>query len=386
MARENSKLAALHDLGQSIWLDFISRDLLRSGGLRDRVEQGVAGMTTNPTIFDRAIEHGSTYDEQIADLTRRGLRAASIVDELIVADVQDACDLLRPVFDRTGHDDGYVSIEVQPGLASDTDGTIDEAYRLWNAVAHPNLMVKIPGTPAGLPAIRRTIADGLNINVTLMFSRSNYQQVVDAFMAGLEDRVKHGEPVDDVRSVASFFVSRIDARADRDIDDRLAGERDEAVRERLEDLRGALAIANAKLAYQEFLGVLSSHRWRRLSERGAHPQRMLWASTSTKDPAYSDVMYVDDLIGRHTVTTMPEETLDAFLDHGAVRRTVDRHVDEARRRIEQAPELGIDVEAITEQLQPEGVSLFRASFDSLVASVERKRSELLTGKEGRMSA
>jgi transaldolase/glucose-6-phosphate isomerase len=386
MTRENSRLAALRDLGQSVWLDFISRDLLESGGLRDHVEQGVAGMTTNPTIFDKAIEKGSSYDQQIADLTRRDLTAAQIVDDLIVSDVKDACDLLRPVFDRTARDDGYVSIEVPPALAYDTEGSIGQAHLFWDMVERDNLMVKIPGTPPGLPAIRRTIADGLNINVTLMFSRPNYLQVVDAYLGGLEERVKRGEPIDEIRSVASFFVSRVDARADRDIDDMLAGERDEAVRERLADLRGALGIANAKLVYQEFLGVLSSHRWRRLSERGAHPQRMLWASTSTKDPAYSDVMYIDSLIGRHTVDTMPEETLNAFLDHGAVRRTVDRHVDEARRRFEQAPRLGVDIAAITEELQSEGVSLFRASFDSLVASVERKRSELLTGKEGRMSA
>jgi transaldolase / glucose-6-phosphate isomerase len=386
MARENSKLAALRDLGQSIWLDFISRDLLDSGGLRDLVEQGVAGMTTNPTIFDKTVEKGSSHDDRISALTRRGLGAAAITDELILADVREACDLLRPVFDHAGHDDGYVSIEVPPGLAYDTDGTIAEARRLWDAVDRPNLMVKIPGTPPGLPAIRRTIADGLNINVTLMFSRHNYGEVVDAYMAGLEERVKGGDPIDEIRSVASFFVSRVDARADRVVDDLLAGESDAAVRERLEDLRGTLGIANAKLAYQDFLGVRASHRWRRLAERGAHPQRMLWASTSTKDPSYSDVLYVDGLIGPDTVDTMPEETLHAFLDHGAVRRTVDRHVDEERHRVEQAPYLGVDLESITAELQPEGVSLFRDSFEALLASVERKRSELLTGKEGRMSA
>lgn len=386
MAQENSKLAALRDLGQSVWLDFISRDLLRSGELAGLVEEGVAGMTTNPTIFDKAVEKGSSYDQEIRELVHRGESTAGIVDAIIVSDVQTACDLLLPVYERTRHDDGYVSIEVPPVLAYDTDKTIAEAHKLWDAVGRRNLMVKIPGTEPGLPAIRRALADGLNINITLMFSLENYRQVADAYLSGLEDRVAHREPIEETRSVASFFVSRVDARADRDIDDMLVGERDEIVRERLNGLKGTLGVANAKLAYQEFLQVLSSERWHRLSERGAHPQRMLWASTSTKNPAYSDTLYIDNLIGQHTVNTMPDETLRAFLDHGSVRRTVDQRIDEARDHYEQAPHLGIDIETITEELQPEGVSLFRESFDALLASVERKRSGLLAGEEGRMSA
>jgi transaldolase len=386
MAYDDSKLAALGDLGQSVWLDFISRDLLRSGALGARVAQGVAGVTTNPTIFAKAIGQGTSYDEQIQELADRGRSAAAIVDALIVADVQEACDLLRPVYERTGHADGYVSIEVPPALAYDTHKTVDEAHRLQRAVERPNLMVKIPGTPQGLPAIRQTVAAGLNINITLLFAIDVYEQVVDAYLGGLEDRVARGEPVDDVRSVASFFVSRVDAKADREIDEQLSVESDETVRSRLEGLKGTLGVANAKLAYRRFLEISSSERWHRLAERGAHAQRLLWASTSTKDPRYDDLLYVDNLIGPQTVNTMPGETLEAFLDHGVVRRTVDQGADEARDRVEQAARLGIDVKAITGELQPEGVVLFRDSFAELLASVERKRAELLAGEGGRMSA
>ncbi len=386
MAHDNSKLAALGDLGQSVWLDFISRDLLRSGRLGERVAQGVAGMTTNPTIFDKAIGQGDAYDEQIHELIDAGRTTADIADALIAADVQDACDLLRPVYDGTGHADGYVSIEVPPALAYDTERTVAEAHRLHDLVDRPNLMVKIPGTQPGIAAIRQTVADGLHINVTLLFALDAYEQVVDAYFGGLEDRVARHEPIDDLRSVASFFVSRVDAKADREIDELLTDQADPLVRSRLESLRGTLALANAKLAYRRFLELSATDRWHRLAERGAHAQRVLWASTSTKDPSYDDLLYVDNLIGPQTVDTVPEETLAAFLDHGVVRRTVDRGVDEARDRVEQAAHLGIDLKSITGVLQVEGVSLFRESFDSLLQSVERKRAELLTGEERKLSA
>ena len=386
MAHDNNKLAALGDLGQSVWLDFISRDLLRSGRLGERVAQGVAGMTTNPTIFDKAIGQGDAYDDQIHELTDAGRSAAEVADALIVGDVQDACDLLRPVYDGTGHADGYVSIEVPATMAYDTRKTIAEAHRLHDAVDRPNLMVKIPGTQPGIAAIRRTVADGLHINVTLLFAIDAYEQVVDAYHAGLEDRVARGEPIDDLRSVASFFVSRVDARADREIDDLGADQADPLVGERLRALRGTLALANAKLAYRRFLELSASGRWHRLAERGAHAQRVLWASTSTKDPSYDDLLYVDNLIGPQTVDTMPEETLAAFLDHGVVRRTVDRDVDEAHERVGQAAHLGIDLKAITDALQAEGVSLFRESFDGLLETVARKRAELLSGEERKLSA
>ena len=386
MAHDNSKLAALGDLGQSVWLDFISRDLLRSGRLGERVAQGVAGMTTNPTIFDKAIGQGDAYDEQIHELIDAGRTTADIADALIATDVQDACDLLRPVYDGTGHADGYVSIEVPPALAYDTQRTVAEAHRLHDVVDRPNLMVKILGTQPGIAAIRRTVADGLHVNVTLLFALDAYEQVVDAYFGGLEDRVARREPIDDLRSVASFFVSRVDGKADREIDELLTDQADSLVRARLEGLRGTLALANAKLAYRRFLELSATDRWHRLAERGAHAQRVLWASTSTKDPSYDDLLYVDNLIGPQTVDTMPEETLAAFLDHGVVRRTVDRGVDEARDRVEQAAHLDVDLKAITGALQVEGVSLFRESFEALLQSVERKRAELLTGEERKLSA
>jgi transaldolase len=386
MAHDNSKLAALLDLGQSVWLDFISRDLLRSGRLDELVTQGVGGMTTNPTIFDKAIGQGDSYDEQIGEAVARGRPTAEIADALIVADVQTACDLMRPVYEHSSHLDGYVSIEVPPALAYNTRKTVNEAHRLHGAVDRPNLMVKIPGTRQGLAAIRQTTADGLNINVTLLFALEVYESVIDAYLGGLEDRVARGEPIDEVRSVASFFVSRVDVKADQQIDEKIADQADRIVGARLAGLKGTLAVANAKLAYRRFLEISSTERWHRLAERGAQAQRLLWASTGAKNPEYDDLLYVDNLIGPQTVNTMPEETLEAFLDHGVVRRTVDQGFEEARDRLEQAASLGIDMKETTEALQTEGVALFRESFKALLASVDRKRRHLLTGKEGRLSA
>ena len=386
MAHDNSKLAALGDLGQSIWLDFIDRDLLQSGRLDALVRQGVAGMTTNPTIFDKAIGHGTAYDRQFFELVDSGLSAAAIVDALIVADVQAACDLLRGVYEHTEHGDGFVSIEVPPALAYNARKTIDEARRLHGAVDRPNLMVKIPGTPAGLTAVRHSVAAGLNINITLLFALDTYEQVVDAYLGGLEDRVLKGRAIDELRSVASFFVSRVDASADHAIDELLAGAPDKTTRAGLEGLKGTLGVANARLAYRRFSEISSSERWHRLAERGANPQRLLWASTSTKNPDYDDLLYVDNLIGPNTVNTMPEETLRAFLDHGVVRRTVDQGTDEARERFAQAARLGVDMKALTGRLQADGVTLFRESFNELLTGVERKRAALPARQEGRMSA
>jgi transaldolase/glucose-6-phosphate isomerase len=386
MAHDNSKLAALADLGQSIWLDFIDRDLLQSGRLDALVRQGVAGMTTNPTIFDKAIGHGTAYDGQFSELADSGRSAAAIVDALIIADVQAACDLLRGVYEHTEHRDGFVSIEVPPALAYNARKTIDEARRLHGAVDRPNLMVKIPGTPAGLTAVRHSIAAGLNINITLLFALDTYEQVVDAYLGGLEDRVLQGRAIDELRSVASFFVSRVDASADRAIDELLAGAPGKTTRAGLEGLKGTLGVANARLAYRRFGEISSSERWHRLAERGANPQRLLWASTSTKNPDYDDLLYVDNLIGPNTVDTMPEETLRAFLDHGVVRRTVDQGTAEARDRFEQAARLGIDMKALTGGLQADGVALFRESFNELLAGIERKRAALPARQEGRMCA
>lgn len=382
MAHE--KLAAVGDLGQSVWLDFISRHLLRSGGLAERVSEGITGVTTNPTIFGKAIGQGEDYDEQIGELAERGRSTVEIVDELVVSDVQDACAELRPVYERTDRADGYVSIEVPPGFANNTLKTVKEAHRLHRAVGRPNLMVKIPGTPQGLSAIRQTVAAGLNINVTLLFGLDTYDGVIDAYFGGLEDRVARGEPIEQLHSVASFFVSRVDSKADQAIDELIADQSDDKVRVRLEGLKGTLAVSNAKLAFGRFLEASSSERWRRLADRGARAQRLLWASTGTKNPRYSDLLYVENLIGPQTVDTMPEETLDAFLDHGVVRRTVDQGVAEARTRFEQAARLGIDVKAVTGVLQTEGVALFGDSFAALLKSVDKKRLEL--SGEQKMSA
>ena len=382
----DSRLAALRDLGQSAWLDFISRDFLGSGRLTELVALGLGGMTTNPTIFDKAIEQGTSYDGQIHDLAMRGSTADAITEQLIVDDVTQACDLVASVYEDTGHDDGFVSIEVPPDVADDAHATVAAAHRLHDAVRRPNLMVKIPGTAPALPAIRQAVSDGLNINITLLFAIDDYERVADAYISGLEERVSRREPIGDIRSVASFFVSRVDSEADRRIEARLAGERDEAARAILATLKGTLGVANAKLAYQRFAEITASARWQSLAELGAHPQRLLWASTGVKDPTYSELLYVENLVGPHTVNTMPQETLQAFLDHGEVRRTVDRSVAEAHQRVAEAARLGIDLAAITGALQDKGVALFRDSFQSLLTSVERKRAELLSGPQQRMTA
>ena len=385
MAHDNSKLAALGDLGQSIWLDFIDRDLLQSGRLDALVRQGVAGMTTNPTIFDKAIGHGTAYDRQFFELVDSGLSAAAIVDALIVADVQAACDLLRGVYEHTEHGDGFVSIEVPPALAYNARKTIDEARRLHGAVDRPNLMVKIPGTPAGLAAVRHAVAAGLNINITLLFALGTYEQVVDAYLGGLEDRVLQGRAIDELRSVASFFVSRVDASADRAIDELLAGAPDKTTRAGLQGLKGTLGVANARLAYRRFSEISSSERWHRLAERGANPQRLLWASTSTKNPDYDDLLYVDNLIGPNTVNTMPPGTLDAFRDHGKVRDSLEENVEQARTDLNELEKSGISLDTITADLVKDGVKQFADAADKLYGAVAHKRAVVLGTEVGRQT-
>lgn len=382
----DNRLAALRDLGQSAWLDFISRDFLGSGQLTELVALGLGGMTTNPTIFDRAIEQGTSYDGEIHDLALRGSTADAIAEQLIASDVAKACDLIGSVYNETGHNDGFVSIEVSPQDADDTGATLAAVHRLHDAVARPNLMVKVPATAPGMAAVRQAVAEGVNINITLLFAIADYERVVESYIGGLEERVSRGEPIDGIHSVASFFVSRVDSEADQRIEARLADEHDEAARTALSALKGTLGIANAKLAYARFVEITHTARWHRLAELGAHPQRLLWASTGTKNPAYSDLLYVENLIGPHTVNTMPQETLRAFLDHATVRRTVDRGLDEARERVAEAARLGIDLAPITRALQKQGVAAFRDSFESLLASVEHKRAELLLGPQRRMSA
>jgi transaldolase len=365
----NSRLHALSELGQSVWIDFLSRHLLRSGELaRMAEEDAVVGVTSNPTIFQKAISEGDAYDEQFREVLAEEDDAKEVFLRLAVQDVQDACDLLRPVWDGGQGQDGYVSIEVDPNLAYDTQATIDEAQRLHELVDRPNCFVKIPATQAGLPAIEEMISRGRSINVTLIFSLQRYAEVVEAYVRGLERLVESGGDLSRVASVASFFVSRVDTEADRRLEE--VGAPD--------DLKGKLAVANAKLAYQRYKELFSGDRWEPLRAKGARAQRCLWASTSTKNPAYRDVMYVEELIGPETVDTMPEETIRAFQDHGEVALTLERDLDEARRVFERVAEAGVDYDDVVATLEREGVDKFADSFKELLDGVRAKRGELVS--------
>ena len=367
MAR--SRLHELSELGQSVWIDFLSRHLLQSGELARMMEEdAVVGVTSNPTIFQKAIAEGDAYDEQFREVLAEEEDAKEVFLKLAVQDVQNACDLLRPVWDGGHGQDGYVSIEVDPNLAYDTQATIDEAQRLHELVDRPNCFVKIPATEAGLPAIEEMIARGRSINVTLIFSLQRYAEVVEAYLRGLERLVEGGGDPGPVASVASFFVSRVDTEADRRLDE--VGAPDE--------LKGKLAVANAKLAYQRYQELFSGERWERLKEKGARSQRCLWASTSTKNPEYRDVLYVEELIGPETVNTMPEETIRAFQDHGEVALTLEADLDEAHRLFERIAEAGVDYDDVVAVLEREGVEKFADSFKELLDGVKAKRGELVS--------
>ena len=364
-----SRLHQLSELGQSVWIDYLSRHLIRSGELARMMEEdAVVGVTSNPTIFQKAIAEGDAYDEQLREVLSEEDDPKEVFLRLAIKDVQDACDLLRPVWDGGAGQDGYVSIEVDPNLAYDTEGTIAEAQRLHELVDRPNCFVKIPATEPGLPAIEEMIARGRSINVTLIFSLERYAEVVEAFQRGLERLVASGGDPGPVASVASFFVSRVDTEADKRLDE--LGAPDE--------LKGKLAIANAKLAYQRYEELHSGERWEALAAKGARTQRCLWASTSTKNPAYRDVMYVEELIGPATVDTMPEETIRAFQDHGDVALTLKRDLDEARRVFERIAEAGVDYDDVVAVLEKEGVDKFSDSFKELLEGVRAKRGELVS--------
>jgi len=364
-----SRLHELSKLGQSVWIDYLSRRLIREGGLAELMrDHAVVGVTSNPTIFQKAISEGDAYDEQLREVLAEEEDPKEIFLRLAVKDVQDACDLLRSVWDEGSGKDGYVSIEVDPNLAYDTEGTIAEAQRLHELVDRPNCLVKIPATKAGLPAIEEMIARGRKINVTLTFSLQRYAEVVEAYLGGLERLVENGGEPGQVASVASFFVSRVDTEADRRLDE--VGAPD--------DLKGKLAVANAKLAYQRYKELFAGERWENLNARGATAQRCLWASTSTKNPAYRDVLYVEDLIGPETVNTMPEETIDAFEDHGEVALTLEEDLDEARRVFERVAEAGVGYDDVVATLEHEGVQKFSDSFAELLEGVRAKRGELVS--------
>jgi transaldolase len=363
-----SRLHQLADHGQSVWIDFLSREMLNSGKLERMMrEDAVVGVTSNPTIFQKAISSGDAYDEQLREVVREERDPKEIFIRLAAKDVGDALDLLRPVWDEGGGRDGYVSIEVDPNLAYDTEATIEEAQRLHELIDRPNLFVKIPATKEGLPAIEEMISRGRSINVTLIFGLDRYSEVVEAYIRGLERLVEGGGDPTRTASVASFFVSRVDTEADRRLDE--IGGHDE--------LKGKLAIANAKLAYQRYKSIFTGSRWEALAARGATPQRCLWASTSTKNPEYRDVMYVEELIGPMTVNTMPEETIRAFQDHGRVAPTLEQGLDEAKRLFEQLAAVGIDYDDVTDTLEREGVQKFSDSFSELLGGIRAKAGELV---------
>ena len=374
----SSRIEQLRSLGQSVWLDFIRRGHLVSGEFERLIEIGVAGVTSNPTIFHQAITESDDYDAALHELVPKGLKAVELFDALAIEDIQMACDRLRPVYERTGGLDGRVSIEVNPRLAHDTRGTIEEARRLHQAVGRDNLMVKIPATLEGLPAIATCLAEGICINVTLTFSLARYEQVMDAYLSGLEQRAAKSLPLQPMVSVASFFVSRVDTKVDKAIDEAVK-ELPEGTpaRAELESLKGQAAVANARLAYARFKQVFSSPRFEVLRARGARVQRPLWASTSTKNPAYRDTLYVDELIGPDTVNTMPPQTLAVFNDHGVVEARVERDLDRARELFERLPRHGIPAEALIAQLEPEGVTAFARSYDALIEALEKRRRAIL---------
>ena len=373
----DNPLQRLYQAGQSVWLDYIDRSMLHDGRLRSLIERdALVGMTSNPTIFEKALSEGAAYDAQISsaspDLTPSGLFELIETD-----DVRTACDRFASVFEDTEGHDGFASIEVSPSQAFDADATVIEARRLWKTVDRPNVMVKVPGTVEGARAIRRLIAEGINVNVTLLFAIEAHDRVIEAYIGGLEDRVAAGQSIDRLASVASFFVSRVDT----EIDKRLNAMAAEATGERrvhLLSLRGKAAIANARLAYRLFKERFSGDRWERLAARGAMVQRPLWASTSTKNPAYRDVIYVEQLIGPNTVNTMPPATMDAFRDHGIIARTVDSNDAQAEADLAALEAVGIRLEQVTEQLLTEGVASFQRSFDTLLAGLSRKTASLVT--------
>jgi transaldolase len=370
----------LFEVGQSVWLDFIRRGHLRSGEFDAMVrEQGVVGVTSNPTIFHLAVREGDDYDESLRDHAARGLVGPALFEALAVEDIREACDHLGAVAARTGGRDGRVSIEVSPRLAHHTDATLEEARRLHRSVARDNVMVKVPATAEGLPAITALTAEGLCINVTLIFSLARYRQVIEAYLTGLEQRVERGLEVSRIFSVASFFVSRVDTKVDPAIEKAAAALPEGSDRDELKSYLGHSAIANARLAYALYEQVFGSPRFAALRAKGANPQRPLWASTSTKNPAYPDTMYVDELIGPDTVNTMPPATIAAFNDHGRVAVTIRNELDRANRLFERLPRLGVPVETLIKQLEPEGVAAFAKSYDELLEAIEKRRAAMVAG-------
>jgi transaldolase len=363
-------LIELEELGQCIWLDYIQRGLVKNGQLKRMIkEDGLSGMTSNPAIFEKAILDSHDYDAEIRTLALAGRDAKAIFDTLSVRDVQTAADSFRPLYDRTSGAKGYVSLEVNPHLAHDTRGTIEEAHRLWITLARPNVLIKIPATDEGLPAIRQIISDGINVNVTLLFGLTRYRQALEAYLSGIEYRLGQGKPVEDVASVASFFVSRMDTMVDPLLEQFIA--QGNAKAELAKKLRGRVAVANSKAAYGIYKEAFSSERFARLAQRGARKQWLLWASTSTKVPEYSDVKYIDELIGPDTINTVPIKTLDAYRDHGDPQVRIERDMETSNWVLAQLPELGIDLDHVTQQLENEGDAKFTEPYDHLIETLTK---------------
>jgi transaldolase/glucose-6-phosphate isomerase len=366
-------LKELLTYGQSMWLDYIRRDLFSSGKLMKLIqEDGLRGMTSNPSIFEKAIGESSLYDDMLQQLsTRKGLDTTAKFEQIAIRDIQDAADILQPVYKESNFRDGYVSLEVSPLLARKTQETIDEARRLWKAVKRDNVMIKVPGTPEGLPAIRQLIGEGININITLLFAQEVYEKVAEAYIAGLEDLASHGGNLKKMASVASFFISRIDTLVDSKLNDKLKATTDPNQQALLKSLLGKVAIANGKLTYQRYQKLFSGSRWQSLAAKGAQTQRVLWASTSTKNPDYRDVIYIEELIGPDTVNTMPPATIDAFRDHGQLRNSLTEDVAGAAKTMDDLGRAGISMKEVTDKLTEDGVKLFADAFDKLLAAVAK---------------
>ena len=377
----------LENHGQAVWLDFLARGFVAKGDLKGLIEtDGVKGVTSNPSIFEKAIASSDEYDAPIGKTLKRGDRpVADLFERLAVEDIQNAADVLRPVYDRLDGNDGFVSLEVSPYLAMDTMGTVAEAKRLWKDVHRKNLMIKVPATPEGLPAIERLIGEGISVNITLLFSQEVYRQVVEAYLKGLEKYVGKGGDPSHIASVASFFVSRIDTMVDKQIDEKIAQANDPGEKERLAALKGGIAIANAKMAYQDYKRLFAGDRWEKLAAKGAKPQRLLWASTGTKNKDYSDVLYVEELIGPNTVNTVPPATLDAFRDHGKVRDSLEENIEAARHALDELDRSGISLDAITTELVKDGVKQFADAADKLYGAVAHKRAAVLGGSIDRQT-
>jgi len=370
-------LLQLKALGQSVWYDNIDRAQLVSGQFKRLLdEDGVVGVTANPTIFQKSISHGTAYDEQLNQLISAGKSTSDIYEALITTDIRTVADILRPIYDITAGQDGYVSLEVSPDLAHDTEGTISEVRRFWKMVDRPNLMIKIPATPEGIPAVRQALSEGINVNITLIFAIEAYREVTDAYLSALEERNAEGQDISHIASVASFFVSRVDTLVDKLLEDKIKASSDPSERQKLKSLEGKAAIANARLVYQDFKSIFSTPRFESLKHAEARVQRPLWASTSTKNPAYRDVLYAEELIGPNTVDTMPLETIENFRDHGRVRYSIEDNIPQAKAELAALEDVGIHYHAVTQQLLDEGVQKFADSFHELFAGIESKKQTI----------